>query len=114
MPAPMPRTNPGGNPAGNPAANPFSNPGMGGGGGNANANGVMDAAQIAAQGSAGLSPEEQAVLIEAERARLQSVEDAVGSGPIPRGTDYFPPAMLPPTKFSAPEPPEGPGGGLNP
>jgi hypothetical protein len=52
-----------------------------------------------------LAPEEQAVLIEAERARLLSMEDAAGNGSdVPSAkTGYYPPALLPPTKYSPPD-----------
>jgi hypothetical protein len=92
IPAPMPRNTP----AGNPNA-----------GGNGNA--PLSAADIAAQGSAGLTPEENAILMEAERARLLSMEDEAvnGTGPAPTtgkgGNGYYPPALLPVTKYSPPD-----------
>ena len=72
------------------------------------------AALIAAQGSAGLTPEEQAILTEAERARLMSMEDdaAAGNAPAPSVKDgYYPPIMLPPTRYSPPEVRDAVGGG---
>jgi len=52
-----------------------------------------DAAQMAVQNSAGLTPEQQVLLIEAERARLLSAQD---QGQTPE----YPPAMLPPTALT--------------
>jgi hypothetical protein len=97
IPAPMPRNTPAGNPNS---------------GGNGNA--PLSAADIAAQGSAGLTPEEQAILTEAERARLMSMEDdaAAGNAPAPSVKDgYYPPIMLPPTRYSPPEVRDAVGGG---
>jgi len=78
-----------------------------------NGNAPLSAADIAAQGSAGLTPEANAVLMEVERARLLSMEDDAvnGTGPMPGPKqNYYPPAMIPPTPFTPKNAQGGDGG----
>ena len=95
---PRPGMAPGLPPGVAPAGNPFQPQGNSGINPDTTVNSassVPDAAQMAAQSTAGLTPEQQVLLIEAERARLLSAQDQ-GQKP-----DY-PPEMLPPTPLSQP------------
>ncbi len=59
--------------------------------------GQLSVAEIAAQNVQGLTPEQQAILIETERARLLSAQDS-GQADVKKG--YYPPEMIPPTPLT--------------